>query len=63
MKKRITAIIMALVMVMALLPTTVFAANPIEFKVTADKTTAEPGDTISYTVTMGAATDLVSLKD
>lgn len=62
MKKRITAIIMALVMVMALLPTTVFAANPIEFKVTADKTTAEPGDTISYTVTMGAATDLVSLK-
>ena len=47
MKKRITAIIMALVMVMALLPTTVFAANPIEFKVTADKTTAEPGDTIS----------------
>ena len=62
MKKRITAIIMALVMVMALLLTTVFAANPIEFKVTADKTTAEPGDTISYTVTMGAATDLVSLK-
>lgn len=63
MKKRITAIIMALVMVMALLPTTVFAANPIEFKATADKTTAEPGDTISYTVTMsGAVTDLVALN-
>lgn len=62
MKKRIVAVIMTLVMVMALLPTTVFATNSITFRVVADKSTAVPGDTINYTVKMGAVTNLAYLK-
>ena len=53
-------------MVLSLLVTAVPAlAAPIEstqLKVTADKTSAKPGDTITYTITMGPVSDMGSMQ-
>lgn len=64
MKKRTTSALMAFVLVLCMLASSIplLAAAPTPFKITPDKTTAHPGDTITYTVTMGAVDDLGALK-
>ena len=66
MNKRITSLALVFVMVLSLLVTAVPAlAAPIEstqLKVTADKTSAKPGDTLTYTITMGPVSDMGSMQ-
>lgn len=64
MNKRITSIVLSLVMLFTMLATAVpvLAATPVELKVTADKTSANPGDTINYKVSVGAVTDMGGLQ-
>ena len=66
MNKRITSLALVFIMVLSLLVTAVPAlAAPIEstqLKVTADKTSAKPGDTITYTITMGPVSDMGSMQ-
>ena len=59
MNKRITTLFLCLVMVAAMLVSAVpvfaepSAQPPITFTIKADKTTAKPGDTITYQVIIG----------
>ena len=64
MNKRITSLLLCFVMIFSMLATAVpaFAAGSTSFEITADKTEVSPGDTITYTVTMGAVSRLDSLK-
>lgn len=64
MNKRIISLLLSLVMLMSISVTAVptMAAEPIDLKVTADKTTANPGDTVSFAVAVGAVTDLAILE-
>ena len=64
MNKRITSIVLSLVMLFTMLATavSVLAATPVELKVTADTTSANPGDTINYKVSVGAVTDMGGLE-
>lgn len=60
MKKRILAIVLSLALIIGLVPMTVaLAASDTTLKVTADKTTAAPGDTINYTVSIGSIEHLM----
>ena len=65
MNKRITSLLLCFVMVVSLLVTAVpvFATegNTTSAALTSDKTEANPGDTITYTVTLGPATNLKAL--
>ena len=65
MNKRITSILLCIVMIVSMLVTAVpvFAVEgkSTSFKLTADKTAAEPGDTITFTVSMGAVDGLKGL--
>ena len=63
MNKRITSIVLSFVMLFTILATAVpaLAATPVELKVTADTTSANPGDTINYKVSVGAVTDMRGL--
>lgn len=54
MKKRIISLIASLVLIVSLLPLSAFAATPTPIKVVADKSEAKAGDTITYTITIGA---------
>lgn len=62
MNKRITSLMLCFVMVFAMLATAVpaLAAGPFDLKVTADKTEASPGDTITFTITLGPVSDMGS---
>lgn len=64
MNKRITSLLLCLVMIVSLLATAVpvFAAGSVKFTMTSDKAKASPGDTITYTVTMGEVSRFDSLK-
>lgn len=60
MKKRILALVLSLALIIGLVPMTVaLAASDTTLKVTADKTTAAPGDTINYTVSIGSIEHLM----
>ena len=60
MKKRILAIVLSLALMIGLVPMTVaLAASDTTLKVTADKTTAAPGETINYTVSIGSIEHLM----
>ena len=65
MNKRITSILLCIVMIASMLVTAVPAfaveGKSTTFKLTADKTEAEPGDTITFTVSMGAVDGLKGL--
>ena len=65
MNKRITSILLCIVMIVSMLVTAVPAfaveGKSTTFKLTADKTAAEPGDTITFTVSMGAVDGLKGL--
>ena len=64
MNKRITSLLLCLVMIVSLLVTAVpvFAAGSVKFTMKSDKAKASPGDTITYTVTMGEVSRFDSLK-
>lgn len=64
MKKRITSLLLCFVMVFTMLAAAVpaLAAGSTSFNIKPDKTEARPGDTISYTISLGAATNLRSIK-
>ena len=64
MNKRITSLLLCLVMIVSLLVTAVpvFAAGSVKFTMTSDKAKASPGDTITYTVTMGEVSRFDSFK-
>ena len=64
MNKRIASLMLCFVLIFTMLATAVpvLAAGTSSFTITADKAEANPGDTITYTVTMGAVNRLDSLK-
>lgn len=66
MNKRITSLILCFVMVFAMTATAVPAlAAPItstQLKVIPDKTTASPGDIITYTIVLGPVSDMGTLQ-
>ena len=64
MNKRITSLLLCFVMVFTMLAAAVpaLAAGSTSFNIKPDKTEAHPGDTISYTISLGAATNLRSIK-
>lgn len=64
MNKRITSLMLCFVMVFAMLATAVpaLAADTFDLKVTADKTEASPGDTITFTITLGPVSDMGSMQ-
>ena len=64
MNKRITSLILCFVMVFAMFAAAVpaLAAGSVDLKVTADKTEASPGDTITFTITLGPVSDMGSMQ-
>ena len=66
MNKRITSMLLCLVMIFSMMTVAVpVYAAPVAsttLTVAADKTTAAPGDTITYTITMGPVSDLGSIQ-
>lgn len=60
MKKRIIGLVLACVMMLTLLPTVAFAGTST-LKVTANKTTVKSGDTVTFTVSIGAVENLGSI--
>ncbi len=63
MNKRITSLLLCLVMIVSVLVTAVpvFAVSShpaVTFTIKPDKTTASPGDTITYTITLGPVEEL-----
>ena len=61
MKKRIIGFLLACVMMLTLLPTMAFASTTT-LKVTANTTKVNPGDTVTFTVSIGAVEKLRSLE-
>ncbi len=66
MNQKITSILLCLVMILSMMTVAVpVYAAPVAstaLTVSADKTTASTGDTITYTITMGAVSDLGSIQ-
>lgn len=66
MNKRIISLLLCFVMVFGMLATAVPAyaktGKTVALTMTADKSEAYPGDTINYTVTLGAVEDLMGIK-
>ena len=66
MNKRITSLMMVVVMILSLLATAVpVLAAPItstQLKVVPDKTTASPGDVINYTVIVGPVSEMGTMQ-
>ena len=64
MNKRITSVVLSFVLLLVLLVTAVpvLAEGSVPITVTADKTSANPGDTINYTVSIGAVTNMGGLE-
>lgn len=64
MNKRITSLLLCFVMVLTMLATAVpaLAAGPVKISMTADKAEASPGETITYTVTLGEVSRFDSMR-
>ena len=64
MNKRITSLVLVFVLVVSLLATAVpaLAAQPKEITFTPDKTKVSPGETVTYTVTIGAIEHFQSMN-
>ena len=66
MKEKITSMLLCLVMIFSMLsfavPINAASVTSTQLTVTADKTTAAPGDTINYTITMGPVSDLGTIQ-
>ena len=63
MNKRIKALVLAVIMAVTLIAVSipVFAAETL-LKITADKTDVIPGETITFTITLGPVSDLGSMQ-
>ena len=66
MKKKVTSLLLCFIMIFSMMTVAVpVYAAPVAsttLTVAADKTTAAPGDTITYTITMGPVSDLGSIQ-
>ena len=64
MSKRIIAIVLCAVILLGLIAAVVpvLAAAATEIKITADKTLVEAGDTVTYTMSLGAVENMAALK-
>ena len=62
MKKRILSILLACMMCISMLPTVALAAGNLDVKVTASTTNPSAGDTVTFTVSIGAVTKLQSME-
>ena len=66
MKRKVTSLLLCFIMLFSVMSVAVPAyAAPITstaLTVTADKATAAPGETITYTVTMGPVSDIGSIQ-
>ncbi len=66
MNKRITSLLLCFVMVVCMMvsavPSYAKTGKTVALTMTADKSEAHPGDTINYTVTLGAVEDLLGIK-
>lgn len=66
MNKRITSLLLCFVMVFSILATAVpvlaATVTSTQIKVTPDKTTASPGDIITYTITIGPVSDMGAMS-
>ena len=60
--KRILMTLMTVLMVLFMVPQTVQAAETVTLRVKADKSVANPGDTVNYTVSIGAVNNLGGLE-
>lgn len=60
MKKKILSLIICLCMIIVMLPIASFASDTVTIKVIGDKDTANPGDTVNYTVSLGEISELAS---
>ena len=62
MKKRIVSILLTCFMLLSLLPTTVLAAGSMNIAVTTEQSAPSPGDIVSFTVSIGAVTNLANMQ-
>ena len=64
MKKRVLTMLLSLVMLMGIIPGTVAHAAPSETTVTvsASQEKANPGDEITFTVTLGPTTEMMTMQ-
>ena len=62
MKKRITSVLLALVLAISLIPTVVFAAQTGKITVTTSATNVKAGDEFTITVSMGKVTNFATLQ-
>ena len=66
MKKKVTSLLLCFIMIFSMMTVAVpVYAAPVAsttLTVAADKTTAAPGDTVTYTITMGPVSDLGSIQ-
>ena len=64
MNKRITSIVLCLALLVSLMVAAVpvSATDTVKFTMTADKTTANVGDTITYTISIGAVENLAGFQ-
>lgn len=60
--KRMIAMVLAVLLAFSMMPATVDAAENVTLKITADKSTVNPGDTVNFTVSIGAVTNLGGLE-
>ena len=64
MNKRITSLLLCLVMIFSMMVSAVpaYAAGSTQLKVTPDRTEANPGDIITYTITLGPVSELGTIQ-
>lgn len=58
MRKRITSIVLCLMLMLTLFPSVASADTATEITISADKTEVYPGDTVTYTISMGAVANM-----
>lgn len=60
--KRVLAIFLAVIMVVSAVPVTTYAAEQITLSIIPDKTELNPGDTVSFTVSLGTVSNMGGLE-
>ncbi len=60
--KRVLAIFLAVIMVVSVVPVTTYAAEQITLSIIPDKTELNPGDTVSFTVSLGTVSNMGGLE-
>ena len=64
MKKRVVSMLLALVMIVTMVVTSIptLAATPVQLKVTADNAAPSPGDKVNFTVLLGSVANAGTLQ-